>query len=93
MVRKIYKSKGRAAWTTSLDFKVSIYQVFEAEEGIACKVDTVLDYGKERFVKVIVNGKEYIIPSKDRQVGDEFYVQINFDETQVIDSGLDIILV
>ncbi len=93
MVRKIYKSKGRAAWTTSLDFKVSIYQVFEAEEGIACKVDTVLDYGKERFVKVIVNAKEYIIPSKDRQVGDEFYVQINFDETQVIDSGLDIILV
>ena len=75
--RKVYNSTYRYEWTP--------YDIIISENGIEAKVEEVLDYGGEKFIKCAV-GEEILYVKCDKQVSGTVYLSSDVSKVSVIES-------
>lgn len=76
-----------------MDLRFSPYAISLSDDGIAAKVESILDYGDEKFAKCLVGDRTVYLSVPSDFVGDELKFSIDTSAVSVIDTYSDVRLV
>ena len=93
--KKLITASGRKVFNVNLAFDFSPYDVVFADQGIAAKVEEILDYGVEKFAKcsvVTIDGSAEVIVSMPEavEVGASVCLHVNPYTVGIVDADRDI---
>ncbi len=90
---KLITAAGRKAFSVNLAVDFTPYGVEQANDGLKAVVDSVLDYGAERFAVLSIGEKKvnmFLSEGQDLSVGEEIHIAINPYALGIVDSDRDI---